>query len=111
MLVGLTVVINMSKFARIGPVPKDFDVIAPTLNALDDEVKRRSSEVIQGRSRSENQWLIPQIDWQRTRYVHDMYYKYGRISTECYDYCVRNKIINGKLSEKWLDKGLFVTCD
>ena len=100
----------MSRFARVGPVPEDFDVIEPTLTALDEELRRKSSEHVQGKRRVESNWIVHQIDWQKTRYVHDMRYKYERISQEAYDYCVRNKMINGPLSEKWFEQGYERLC-
>lgn len=100
----------MSRFARVGRIPDDFDVIEPTLIALDEELKRKNSENVQGRARAERHWTVHQIDWQRTRYVHDMHFKHEQISKDCYDYCVRNKMINGALSQKWLEQGYERLC-
>lgn len=100
----------MSKFARVGKVPADFYVIEPTLSALEQELKREMSSNVQGNKRGENLWPIHQIDWQRTRYVHDMFYKFKRIDQATYDYCVRNKLINGPLSAKWREPGYEKLC-
>ncbi|KAH9249525.1 hypothetical protein BASA81_012698 [Batrachochytrium salamandrivorans] len=107
LLVGHT---QMSKFARVGKAPADFYVVEPTLNALEDELKRCMQTTVQGNKRGESLWPIHQIDWQRTRYVHDMYYKFNRIDKATYDYCVRNRLINGPLSAKWLDLGYEKLC-
>jgi bud site selection protein 31 len=101
---------KMSKFARIGRTPEDFYKIEPTLQVLDLELKRKMSETIQGTSRTEQNWYIHQIDWQRTRYVHDMYYKFHAISAECYEYCCKNNLINKNLSLKWKEKGYERLC-
>ena len=64
----------------------------------------------EGLRKSESQWPIHQINWQRTRYVYDLYYKYKRISRELYDYCTRNKIIDAPLAAKWKKKGFDRLC-
>lgn len=100
----------MSKFARVGKAPADFYVVEPTLDALEEELKRCMQTTAQGNKRGEALWPIHQIDWQRTRYVHDMHYKFGRIDQATYDYCVRNRLINGPLSAKWLEPGYEKLC-
>lgn len=43
----------------------------------------------EGKRRTESLWPVHQINWQRTRYIYDLYYKYGKISRELYDYCLQ----------------------
>jgi len=100
----------MSKFARKGAVPPDFGAVEPTLDALDAELRRVMTDRRQGRSKNEAAWPVVQLNWQRTRYVHDMYYKFGRVSPECFEYCSRNKIIDRALSDKWLEPGYEKLC-
>ena len=101
---------RMSKWARRGTPPSDYGVLEPTLEALEGEVRARLGEKKQGLSRHESAWPVVQLNWQRTRYVHDMFYKFGRISQECFDYCARNKIIDKPLSDKWLEPGYEKLC-
>jgi bud site selection protein 31 len=53
---------------------------------------------------------VHQINWQRTRYVHDMFYKYGKVSQAVYDYCCKNRMIDAALSAKWLEPGYENLC-
>jgi len=91
-------------------VPPGFEVIEPTLEALDNEMRERVNESHEGYRKNESLWPVHQINWQRTRYVYDMYYKYGRISREVYDYCVRNRIIDSALAAKWKKPGYERLC-
>jgi len=100
----------MSKFVKRPAPPEGFEVIRPTLDALSDELRDRAAEHYQGNRAGEANWPIIQINWQRTRYVHEMYYKYGRISQAVYEYCCKHKLIDGALSAKWLEQGYEKLC-
>lgn len=47
------------------------------------------NEPHEGKRKCEALWPVHQINWQRSRYVFDMYYRYKKISREVYDYCVQ----------------------
>lgn len=51
-----------------------------------------------------------QINWQKSRYVYDMYYTYERISREVYDYCITNKLVDAALIAKWKKPGYERLC-
>jgi bud site selection protein 31 len=53
---------------------------------------------------------IHQINWQKSRYVYDMYYTYERISREVYDYCINNKLVDAALIAKWKKPGYERLC-
>lgn len=55
-------------------------------------------------------WPVHQIAWQRSRYVYDMYYTYGRISREVYDYCLKQKLVDAALIAKWKKAGYERLC-
>jgi bud site selection protein 31 len=102
----------MSKFGRrIKRAPDGFDdILEPTLTALDNEVREKVNEPHEGLRKSESQWPVHQINWQRTRYVYDMYYTYSRISKEIYDYCIINKLVDAALIAKWKKPGYENLC-
>lgn len=100
----------MSRFARRGKEPSDFDYIKPTLEALEQELRDKVNEPHEGKRKLESQWPVHQINWQRSRYVYDMYWRYGKISREAYDYCVRNKLVDGALMSKWRKPGYEKLC-
>lgn len=100
----------MSRFVRKGKPPAGFDYIAPTLNMLENELRDKVAEGHEGKRKTESLWPIHQINWQRSRYVYDMYYKYKKISREVYEYCVRNKLIDAGLVAKWKKPGYERLC-
>ena len=101
----------MSKFGRrIKKAPDGYDYIEPTLTALDNELRERINEPHEGLRKAESQWPVHQINWHRSRYVYDLYYKYKRISKEVYDYCIENKIIDAGLIAKWKKPGYERLC-
>jgi bud site selection protein 31 len=92
------------------PVPPGFEKIEPTLEALDNELRDKVKESNQGKRNLESVWPVHQINWQRTRYVYDMYYTYKYISKDVYDYCVKNKFIDAALIAKWKKPGYERLC-
>jgi bud site selection protein 31 len=102
---------SMSKFGRkIKSPPKGFEYIEPTLTALENELREKVNEPHEGMRKNESQWPIHQINWQKSRYVYDMYYTYSRISKEVYDYCITNKIVDAALIAKWKKPGYERLC-
>lgn len=64
----------------------------------------------EGLRKTESQWPIHQINWQKSRYIYDMFYTYERISKEVYDYCINNKIVDAALIAKWKKPGYERLC-
>jgi len=100
----------MSRFARKGKKPAGFEIIEPTLEVLEQELRDKVNEPHEGKRKVESLWPVHQINWQRSRYVYDMYWRYGKISREVYDYCIRNKLIDGPLCAKWRKPGYERLC-
>lgn len=90
--------------------PPGFETIEPILEALDNELRDKVKESALGKRKTESQWPIHQINWQRSRYVYDMFYIYNRISKKVYDYCIKNKIIDALLIAKWKKPGYENLC-
>ncbi len=53
---------------------------------------------------------VHQINWQKSRYIYDLYYTYERITKEVYDYCITNKIVDSALIAKWKKSGYERLC-
>lgn len=68
------------------------------------------NEPHEGLRKNESQWPIHQINWQKSRYVYDMYYTFKRISKDVYDYCINNKIVDSALIAKWKKPGYERLC-
>ena len=100
----------MSKFARRGKEPAGFEYLQPTLEVLENELRDRINEPHEGKRKVESIWPVHQLNWQRSRYVYDMHYKYHKIDRKVLDYCVRNKIVDGGLIAKWRKPGYERLC-
>lgn len=80
------------------------------------------NEPHEGKRKCEALWPVHQINWQRSRYVFDMYYRYKKISREVYDYCVQMVrgsigggmggwvVVSGVGSEGWRARGQTIAC-
>ena len=101
----------MSKFGRrIKEPPPEYEILEPVISALDAELREKVNEPHEGLRKTESQWPIHQINWQKSRYVYDMYYTYNYISRELYDYCITNKIVDASLIAKWKKPGYERLC-
>lgn len=80
------------------------------MDALESELRERMNEPHEGKRQCESLWPVHQINWQRSRYVYDMYYKYKKISREVYDYCIKRKLVDANLIAKWKKPGYEKLC-
>lgn len=90
--------------------PTGFSYLAPVLSALENELRDKVRESNAGKRNTESMWPVQQINWQRSRYVYDMYYTYGKISKKVYDYCIKNKLVDAALIAKWKKPGYERLC-
>lgn len=102
--------VEMSKWSRKGRAPEGFEYLRPTLDALERELRERMAEPHEGKRACESLWPVQQLNWQRSRYVFDMFYKHRRVSREVYDYCVRSKLVDAALIAKWKKPGYERLC-
>ena len=90
--------------------PKGFNYLVPVLSALENELRDKVRESNAGKRNTESMWPVHQINWQRSRYVYDMYYTHGKISKKVYDYCIKNKLVDAALIAKWKKPGYERLC-
>lgn len=107
---GYAVEYKMSRWTKKARPPVGYDYIQPVMDALDSELREKMNEPHEGRKEHEILWPIHQINWQRSRYVYDMFYKYKKIPREVYDYCIKRKLIDAPLIAKWKKKGYEKLC-
>ncbi|OQS07030.1 hypothetical protein THRCLA_00983 [Thraustotheca clavata] len=100
----------MSRLTKKGRPPKGYEYLQPVMDALENELRERMNDPHEGLRKCEALWPIHQINWQRSRYVYDMYYKYKKISKEVYDYCLRMKLADANLIAKWKKPGYERLC-
>jgi bud site selection protein 31 len=68
------------------------------------------NEPHEGLRRTESQWPVHQINWQKSRYIYDMFYVYHKISREVYEHCIKNKLVDAALIAKWKKAGYERLC-
>lgn len=90
--------------------PPGFDVVEPTLEALEHELRDKIKETNEKKRKTESMWPVHQINWQKSRYIYDLYYTYNRISKQVYDYCIQQKLIDAALIAKWKKPGYERLC-
>ena len=90
--------------------PPGFDIIEPTLEALEHELRDKIKETNEKKRKTESMWPVHQIGWQKSRYVYDMFYTYNRISRQVYDYCLKQKLVDAALIAKWKKSGYERLC-
>ncbi|KAF0685592.1 Aste57867_22560 [Aphanomyces stellatus] len=100
----------MSRFTKKGRPPPGYEYIQPVMDALESELREKTTDPHEGLRKCESMWPIHQINWQRSRYVYDMFYKYNKISREVYDYCLRMKLADANLIAKWKKPGYERLC-
>lgn len=101
----------MSKFGRKRKDPPlGFEYVESTLTILENELREKVNEPHEGLRKTESQWPVHQINWQKSRYIFDMYYTFERISKQVYDYCVENKLVDAALMSKWKKPGYERLC-
>eukprot|EP01059_Diplonema_ambulator_P014424 TRINITY_DN25336_c0_g1_i1.p1 TRINITY_DN25336_c0_g1~~TRINITY_DN25336_c0_g1_i1.p1 ORF type:complete len:268 (+),score=101.98 TRINITY_DN25336_c0_g1_i1:64-804(+) len=98
------------KLGKKAKLPDGWITVAPTLEALDRELKDQIAAGHDGKRVVEMQWPVHQINWQKTRYIYDMYYIYKKIDKAVYDYCIKNKIVDANLIAKWKKPGYERLC-
>ncbi|KAI2489852.1 G10 protein [Fragilaria crotonensis] len=90
--------------------PPGFDYVEPILEALENELRDKVKESNEGKRKTESLWPVHQINWQKSRYIYDLYYTYKRISRQVYDYCIDQKLVDAALIAKWKKPGYERLC-
>ena len=90
--------------------PPGFDYIEPILEALENELRDKVKESNLTIRKNESLWPVHQINWQKSRYVYDMFYKYNKISRQVYQYCLDQKLVDAGLIAKWKKNGYERLC-
>lgn len=90
--------------------PPGFEVVEPILEALENELRDQVKETNDGKRKVEALWPIHQINWQKTRYIYDMYYTFKQITKPVVDYCINQKLVDSALMAKWKKPGYERLC-
>ena len=100
----------LKKWKKGAKPPVGYEIIAPVMEALENELRDKVKESNAQKRKTESVWPVFQINHQRTRYIYDMFHTYNRISRKVYDYCIKNKLADGALIAKWKKPGYERLC-
>ncbi|EEB07145.1 G10 protein [Schizosaccharomyces japonicus yFS275] len=89
--------------------PEGFDAIEPTLLEFQD-MMRQAENTPSKKTKSEALAPIFRIHHQRSRYVYDLYYKREAISTELYEWLLKQNYADANLIAKWKKPGYEKLC-
>ena len=101
--------LGSNKWKRKTP-PAGFEIIEGVLEALENELRDAVKETNATKRKTESLWPVHQINWQKTRYVYDMFYTHQRISRAVYQYCLDQKLVDAALIGKWKKPGYERLC-
>ena len=90
--------------------PPGFDYVEPVLEALENELRDKVKESNLNQRKTESMWPVHQINWQKTRYIYDLYYTHQRIDRAVYQYCLDQKLVDAALIAKWKKPGYERLC-
>jgi bud site selection protein 31 len=90
--------------------PPGFEDVEPVLEALENELRDKVKETNAKQRKQEAMWPVHQINWQKSRYIYDLYYTHERISKEVYQYCIQQKLVDPALIAKWKKPGYERLC-
>ncbi|KAL7555993.1 hypothetical protein ACA910_005178 [Epithemia clementina (nom. ined.)] len=90
--------------------PEGFDYVEPVLEALEHELRDVVQERDPTKRKTEALWPIHQLNWQKSRYIYDLYHVHQRISKAVYQYCLQQKLVDALLMAKWSKPGYERLC-
>jgi bud site selection protein 31 len=90
--------------------PSGWDIIEPTLTALQSEMRLAEQADGEGKRKEETVWPIFRLHHQRSRYVYEQFYVKKAISRELYDFCLREGFADKDLIAKWKKQGYEKLC-
>jgi len=109
--------------SRTKAPPEGFDEIEPTLIEFDQRLKDRMLHCLpmadlvlvkttQNDTKKKNEalWPVFQINHQRSRYIYDLYYNREAISTELYQWLLKQNYADPALIARWKKQGYEKLC-
>lgn len=90
--------------------PEGWDTIESSIEDFETQMRDAVSEEHEGKRKNELTWRIHRVHWEKNRFLFDLRYKQKTLSTELYEYLVREKIADGALISKWRKPGYENLC-
>ena len=90
--------------------PKGFDRIAPKLKELEENSLDLGPDIrLKGPTAKQPQAKM-QANYDRSRYVYNLFYKNNNISRELFDFLIKNGYADQKLIQQWRKPGYEKLC-
>jgi bud site selection protein 31 len=99
-----------TKWNKKQRTPPGFEYVEPVLEALENELRDKVKESNLNKRKIESLWPVHQINWQKTRYIYDMYYTHHKIDKKVYQFCLDQKLVDAALIAKWKKPGYERLC-
>jgi bud site selection protein 31 len=90
--------------------PEGFSDIETDLLIFSNKMKDAENAPSTNVPRHAAMWPIFQISHQRSRYVYELYYEKEAISTELYEWLLKNGYADAQLIAKWKKEGYEKVC-
>jgi bud site selection protein 31 len=96
--------------------PAGFDEIEDELEDFERRMRDAVNEPHEGKRKKEVMWPIVRINWERSRYIYNLFYKKDKddgeepISRQLYEWLLKEKYADEKLIAKWKKPGYDFLC-
>ena len=90
--------------------PAGWELVEPTLLQFEERLREAVDDPHEGKRKCESAWPIHRIHYEKNRFVYDLYYRQQKISRECYEFMVREKVVDAALISKWRKPGYEILC-
>jgi bud site selection protein 31 len=101
----------MPRLRTFGKKPPDgFDEIEDELEDFERRMRDAVNEPHEGKRKKEVMWPIVRINWERSRFIYDLFYKKESISRQLYEWLLKEKFADANLIAKWKKPGYDYVC-
>lgn len=100
----------MPRARRDKKPPEGFVQIEPTLNKLLARLKDAQTSSIKTENKKQALWPVIRLNHQISRYIYTMYYQRKAISSDLYQWLLKQKYCNADLIAKWKKQGYEHLC-
>ncbi|KAK9464827.1 G10 protein [Lipomyces arxii] len=98
------------KTLRTKRAPEGFSEIEDTLLEFANRLKDIETSSQEGKKRNQALWPVFAITHQRSRYIYDLYYTREAISSELYQWLLKQNYADANLIAKWKKQGYEKLC-
>uniref|UniRef100_A0A7S0V5F3 G10 protein n=1 Tax=Polytomella parva TaxID=51329 RepID=A0A7S0V5F3_9CHLO len=90
--------------------PEGWDLIEKAIEDFELKLKDAVNEEHEGKRKTELNWKIHRLHWEKNRYIYDLMFVRKAMSKELYEWLVREKVADGALIAKWRKPGYEILC-